>query len=283
MSTRMFARRMGQISVGSGDQIFCGISLPSGSTINNVRLNVSVHSESAGITMIRAAPYAVEGWILPVLDVDLADTYDDIFDALVPKDTDVQTMDLDTAALDTSPFYEPGEANWAELFDVGLQPELVYRRTRLLTATNGGALILFQDSETPFSPLWIPGESFKIKLSKRYRINQPSVLVFGFAAPAMDDTITTVQAALAEEEWAQVKYVRHVLERAVLHVLGVVEAGAETPWEEATALLQKHLDPDVFEETSGAFAPTTYTVFCDGIIDHSVEGELGNNAVSLGR
>lgn len=283
MPTRMFARRMSQIAVpASSDQVFAGISLPSGSTINNVNIDVSVLQTTTGLEMIRAVGYAVEGWILPVLDPDLADTYDDIFDALVPKDTDTQVLDLDTVALDTAPFYEPGEANWAELFDVGLQPELVYRRKRVLTAANG-SLMNFPDSQSPFTGLWVPGDHFKVKLRKRYAVRQPSVLVFGFASPAFDDTVSTVQTALAEAEWAQVKYIRHVLERAVLHVLGVVEAGAETPWEEATALLQKHLDPDVFEETAATFASVEWTVIADAMVDHSVEGALGNNAISLGR
>ena len=135
-------------------------------------------------------------------------------------------------ALDTSPFFEPGEADWTAVFDVGLRPERIYHRDRLLTIVNG-SVFTYQDNQSPFNVEWRAGDSFSIHIGKRLRVRQPSVLVFAVAAPSMDDTTVTIQAALAENEWPQVKYMSHILERAMLHVLGVVEAGAETPWEEA--------------------------------------------------
>ncbi len=81
----------------------------------------------------------------------------------------------------------------------------------------------------------------------------------------------------------QIKYVGHVLERAMLHLFGVFEAGAETPWEEATALLQKHLDPD--PSVALSFTPTAITWAChtEAMIDHSVVGTLDTKQISLGR
>ena len=37
---------------------------------------------------------AVEGWILPVLDPDAGSSFDTLLDTLVPKDTDVEVIDL---------------------------------------------------------------------------------------------------------------------------------------------------------------------------------------------
>ena len=99
----------------------------------------------------------------------------------------------------------------------------------------------------------------------------------------MDDTTSTLQAAMAENEWGQIKYARTMLERAMLHVFGLVEAGAETPWEDATAVLKKHLEPDVFEETAAAFAAVGFDVVSKGILDHSVTGEVAVKAITTGR
>ncbi len=280
---RMFARRSGQAVIPAGqDKVLFGISLPGDSVINNIRAKIHCHESSAGLAAFQSVRYAVEGWILPVLDPDSATTFDNIWDALVPKDTDVLTLDLDTVAGDGTPFFEPGEVDWSDVFDVGLRPERIYHRQRLLSFVNG-ASFKFQDNQTPFAMRWSAGDYFEINIARRLAVRQPSVLVFGFAAPALDDTTTTLEAALAEAEWAQVKYMEHVLERAMLHVLGVVESGAETPWEEATALIQKHLDPDVREDTAGRFSGGQWEALFEMMVDHSVVGTLEKQQVSTGR
>ena len=63
----------------------------------------------------------------------------------------------------------------------------------------------------------------------------------------------------------------------------VTEAGAETPWEEATRLLQKHLEPDPFEETAGEWSGTNWDYTARCIMDHSVVGRLEGVQVTSGR
>lgn len=276
---------MFQHSPGAGsDVVLFGISLPSDTVVNNVRAQVHVYDP--GIASLAVAGiYAVEGWILPVLDVDAGLNFDTIWDALVPKDTDVEAMDLDTAASDTTPFYEPGEIDWTAIFDVGLRPERVFSRKKIITPMNTMGFQR-QDTETPFANGYVMGDRFNINIRKRLRVRQPSILVFGFAAPSLDDTTnseTESLAALPEAAWGQVKYMGHVLERAMLHVLGITEAGAETPWEEATAILKQHLDPDVFEADATSWAAAAWTIFGEATIDHSVKGRLGRSVVTTGR
>lgn len=279
---RIFARRLSYHFVGAGaDEVVAGISLPSDSVINDIRVRIKLSSTTI-MSWDQAAMYAVEGWILPVLDPDSASTHDAIWDQLVPKDTDVQTLDLDTGASAGSPFYEPGEAEWSSMLDIGLRPERLYHRHRLLHVTDGASLV-FQDNQSPFAQKWNVGDSFDINIKRRLRVRQPSVLVFGFASPNLDDTTATVESILAESEWGQVKYIQNVLERALLHLAGVVEAGAETPWEEASTLLQKHADPDVFEDSANKFTALAYDVYTEAMFDHSVVGTMGKVAVTTGR
>lgn len=279
---RMFARRMNEISVAAGsDQIVLGMSLPSGSVIHDINLEVHLHN-SVNLSIDNIAMYAIEGWILPVLDPDAGTAFSVLWDNLVPKDTDVEVIDLDTAGADVTPFFEPGEVDFSQMLEVGLRPERIYARSQMLSIVNG-SIFKFQDNQTPFAVQWIAGDTVKIRIRKRFHVNQPSVLLFGVASPTMDDTTATPPVAAAEAEWGQLKYIGHVLERALLHLFGVVETGAETPWEEATALLKAHLEPDVFEETGGFFGGVTWETVCRGIVDHSVEGELGKQAITTGR
>ena len=280
---RMIARRRQQISIGAGgDGVMFGISLPSDTVVHDINAKVHILSQSETVTALKAVMYGVEGWILPIHDPDAAAEYNTVWDTLVPKDTDVQTMDLDTGAADATPFFEPGETDWTMLFDVGLRPEKIYSRYRMLTMTNG-SVFSYQDNQSPFAVNWFPGEGFTIRIKRRLRVRQPSLLVFGLASPSMDDKTNSLPTVLAEAKWAQVKYIGEVLERAYLHVLGLTEAGAETPWEEATALLQEHLEPDMHEGGTGAFEAVTWRSFIDAKVDHSVPGRLGKATITTGR
>lgn len=277
---RMFARRTSVINVAANaDQILFGISLPSDTVIHDIRAQVSVEA-SAQSTMGQVHMYAVEGWILPILDPDGAASYATLWDNLVPKDSDVQTLDLDTSGIDTTPFYEPGEADFSALVDVGLQPERLFERHRFITFGNSpvGYSITSADVRE-----WWAIDAFQIHIGKRLRIRQPSVLLFGLASPSLDDHQASTETALAENEWHRVKYIEHVLEQGMSSLLGLIESGAETPWEDAVNLLQKHLEPDMMEGVTNAFVAKTWFATTQAIIDHSVVGAFNKMSISTGR
>lgn len=281
---RMIGRRMWQRNITTGtDQVLFGMSLPAKSRLNGINATIHVGGTfSQALKVEFATTYAVEGWILPVLDPDAAASLQTIWDTLVPKDTDSETMDLDTGAVDATPFWEPGEIDWTAVIPIGLKPERIFQRYRLLTASDG-SILSFQENQSPFDVLWIPGETFAINIKKNYFVDQPSVVIFALALPSLDDTTAVEETALSEPRWGQVRYFKHVLERAMLHILGVIEAGAETPWEEATALLKAHLDPDVFEGQAGTMLSMDLQCMGRATLDHSVEGTLGDTTVTTGR
>ena len=247
--------------------------------VHDLKLDISYWA-TAHSAHSTAGVVAFEGYILPVLDPDAATGFTTLWDTLVPKDTDTEVVDLDVGATDTTPFYEPGEPDFSNLLDIGLQPERIYRNHRVLTPANGGSISTARDPATPFNMEWVQGGSLRVRIKRRLRVRQPSVMLFGMANPSMDDVTTSLAGALAESEWGQVKYMSHVLERAMLHLFGVTEPGAETPWEEATALLKLHLEPDVFESSAGKFDPQTFNIVCEGMVDHSVVGEIASTAIS---
>ena len=150
--------------------------------------------------------------------------------------------------------------------------------------TSGNAAkVVYQDNQSPFGLLWAAHDSFQVRLRGPFRVSQPSVLVFGFGVPNMDDTTATLQSILQETQWGQVKYAESMVERAMLHLLGLVEAGAETPWVEATQLLQLHMDPDVFEEDAALFGTELYRVFTEFSATHQVPGRLKVGSLTTGR
>jgi len=286
----MVARRWFALEVNDGeDQVMFGISLPNGSIVTDVRAKLhyicgTVASGPNQFPIVSASVIAVEGYVLPVFDPDAVVSFDTLWDNLVPKDTDVDVIDIDTGATDTTSFMEPGEAAFANLFDVGVRPRRVYHHHKILTAMNS-SVHTFQNIATPADlGRYTPGGSLNLQLTRPMRVNQPSVLLFGFGVPLMDDTTATQTNILTEAQWSQVKYMEHTLERALLHQFGVFEAGAETPWEEASALLRAHLNPDVFEDVGNMWLTAgEYQVYGEASITHLVTGRMDIKTVSTGR
>lgn len=281
MSVRMFARDRGQIVASSGgDQVITGIALPQDTVLNDVKIKINI-MDTGTLTTDQSSFFGVEAYVLPVLDPDAGPTYETVWDTLVPKDVDTQTIDLDTGAADTSPFFEPGEVDWSQLLDIGLRPRKVFSRYRMVTAHQ--ATFSYKDSESPFERRYQGGDAFTIRIKRPIRVRQPSLFAVALASPSMDDTTSSLRSVLAENEWARIKYAGTTLEQAMMDLLGLTEAGAETPFEEATDLLQRYLEPDVFEETSGRFQGVNWTCFYESMYDLSVVGQLGVRAVSTGR
>jgi hypothetical protein len=275
----MQVRRRGARVVSAGsDKVLFGVSLPSDTSIANIRARMSMEAVSVTVNQ-KVNAYGVEGWVLPVTDPDASTTYQTLWDQLVPKDTDVQTIDLDTGAVDSAPFFEPGEADWTQLLNLGVRPRRIYQRLRFLTLGSTSSLVL--DSSNGIK--WLAKDNWTIRLDRPFRVNRPSVLVFGFASPGLDDTTTSEEGPLAENEWGQVKYIGHVVDRAFMDLLGLTEAGAETPWEEATDLLQKHMEPDIFEDTGGQMEAQNFFTYTDAIMEHRVPGEVARPQLTTGR
>ncbi len=280
---RIIARRTSQILTGSAnDTLLFGASFPSETVIHDIRAKMEGVSSLDEVVKASAVAVATESWLLPVLDPDAGESLETILDKLIPKDSDVLTLDMDTGAADTTPAWEPGEHNLGAIFNVGLQPEMLFHRHHFLTMATPGVW-LGRDTESPFSVEWIPMFREMMHIGRRLHVDQPTVLVVVIINPALDDTTTTVEVALAENEWARFKFLETVLEQALIDVLNLVEAGAETPWEDAGVLLQKILEPDVFETTAGFFATQAFNVVGEMTIDHSVVGRMKVGTLTSGR
>lgn len=282
MGTRMIARRTTQTTIASdSDEVIFGLSLPRGTVLNGI--NGIVHAMAIeNLAQNQAVYYGIEGWVIPITDPDASTTFENLWDIHVPKDTDVQSMDLDDGSADVQTFFEPGETDWGAIFDIGIRPRRIFQRLRMVTVASMGVW-KYLDTETPFAKEWRPQLTIPIKVKKKVRVKQPSVVLFGFSSPAMTDTTPTKESQLLEAEWGQVQYIDHMLERAQMDLLGLTETGAETPWEEATDLLQKHLDPDLIEENGDSFKEIDWKVFAEARIDHTVMGRLKKSIISTGR
>lgn len=283
MATRMIARRTWSTQqAAGGDSVAFGIWLPPGSAVHNVRGTCIVESTQVSVAQ-RWHIGSMEGWVFNVDDLDGLGTMDTEFDIHVPKDANGLTLDLDAGTADTTPFFEPGEESWEFLFPIGRQPRRVFRR-KWLSSFGHNSVIVNQDPETPFAFQFIGGLTFPVGIQKGFRVDDPSLMAFAVAAPdTLQTSVTKAVEAIAENEWGQLRYIDHVMERAMLSLLGLTEAGAETPWSEATLLLEEYLNPPVYETSGGMLEPVTWRTYGEVMIDLSVTGSMEKARLDLRR
>ena len=281
---KLISKIKSQRSVAAGgDQVLLGLSLPAGSVLHGFNGSIEYHRATGVLEpLLSVAGIGMEGWILPVSDPDAAEAFDATWDRLVPKDTDVETIDEDTGAADSTPFWEIGEPDWTTIFDVGLQPRKVWGKYQMLTAgTTHGPIV--QDNQTPFTFEWLPLRREVVRQRRNYRVSVPSVLLFAMSVSSGDDTTVTLPTALAENGWNRLMYIKDVLHEALRSLYGLTESGAETPYEEAVALLKAVLEPDFVEETAATFAAYNLEAISEMAITFSVVGELNPQVLSSGR
>lgn len=269
---RLFGRVMSQRIIPAGsDEVIAAYPLPSGGQLNNVHMNVHVVG-AEGFPYLQAVMYGLSGFVVPIMDPDVSINYQNVWDQLIPKDADQSagSFDLDTIAVDTTPEFEMGEADWNGVFDLtAMAPKEIYRRRRLLSVVDGAVAY---EPVAAAADTWTPGEHITGKVGRKVRVNTPSAVMFGFSSPSLDETTTTEPLIPLEQEWFMLQYLDQTLQNAFMSIVGMTEAGAESPYEESAAFLAKLIEDDVFEEVAGSFAAQSWTVFTQMTFDITVPG-----------
>lgn len=269
------------LSGSNNDIVFLTIDIPAGCILKKVDLQGEIIGQAAANERENALAYAMAGYIIPVEDPDTRVTPDVLWDRFVPKYTEVDLIDLDTTTAVTTPFYEPGEGSFEDLYDMGNTPLKVWSRKKRLNFADPGSLGLrFQPAETPFESQWIPCDRFRMRINKGIKVKRPSVLSVAIASPAYDRT-QTVENQLTEQTWGQIQYAEATLERALMNQLALTEATAETPWEEASVILRQYLSPDVHERTAATFLTEQFNVFGFCTYTVNVPGTMSFDKVDL--
>lgn len=282
---RLLMRRMSQVEIpAERDRVLFGCSLPANSVVHGVSAQLELLGP-VQVAYLRAYNYAVETWILPVLDPDSGAALDAVFDTMVPKDSDIDAIDLDTSAAGDGSFYEPGEIDWTQVFDVGVEGKRLTALTQMITAASKRSVVIQAPTDNT-QMVWTAMDTQNVRWSAGdggFRVKDPSVLVCAFGNPAADDVTAVAETILAETEWARVQYISDMLTHAYYQLSGITGAVGASPWQEATDLIQKVIDPDVYADTSGFWSGARWNVLSKARIDMSVEGKLKIGILSGGR
>lgn len=275
---RIYGRKLGQVSVTNGtDKVVFDYPLPAGCLMRDLWVQMSMMA-TVQIDLLHASLYGVAGFVVPVVDPDAQLNVDTLWDNRVPKDVaeSAGAFDLDTAAADVTPEFEVGEPDWGGVFGVaGNRPLEFFRRRRMITFP-GAPLGHLEGTPDKYRPtdLW------STHVKRNIRADQHSHIMLGLSAPTMDVTTTTVPVTISETEWTMMTYMETVLEDAMKQLMGLIESGAETPYEEAAAFVARLIEKVAFEETAASFQPTDWIAFTKATIGVDVPGKIAIGALT---
>lgn len=269
-----------QLVAADKDVVVAAIPLPQGGILTRIDIIQKVIASPGSLLAInKCVMYGMDGYVVPVIDPDTATTYDTAYDRLVPKANKGEDIDLDTTTVDAKPTFEPGSVQVNQLFQMtGLAPRRIFKRRKLLSFADIGPVV---GGGTAVDD-WTPAEAWKSTVNARVRVDKPSFVIFAFSNPALDNTQAGAWVPpVGEAEWGILQYLEKFLEDAFVRVLGLVETGAESPYEEAEAYIERLLADKLFEKTADAFHPQSFDVFTQATFQISVPGRLnmGNRVI----
>lgn len=273
-------RRMAHKVIASGtDEVVAWYPLPKGCTLKNVYLDVHMIGPE-GLTINKSCMYGLSGFVVPILDPDAETSVETLWDNLVPKDVDSASgvFDLDTGNADTTPEYEIGTADWTGVFGVaGNEPLEIFRRRRLITLASNPIGFTRIDAA---SDEFIPTDRFSTKVKRNVKAQRHSYILFGVSSPDTLQTTATIKTSLAETEWPMMTFMEDLLVDASKYFMGLIEAGAETPYVEIATFVAELLEATPHEETASAYNPVTWNTFCNATFQVDVPGRIAIGSLS---
>lgn len=244
-----------------------------------------VNREANPMEWDTATMYGTEGRVIDVADPDTALDVETLWDNRVPKDADVASgvFDLDPATTNAGGFFEVGEPNIDALMGMSdLQPNnLWWTNRKILSWANNRVGLTAGTPDT-----YVIADLQKIRSTKRVTAEDYCWSLFAVGMPSFGDVDAARLTYESEALWMQTKYMDVVLEQAWMELVGLTEAGAETPWTDAALAIQRFVEPEPVFATASAtanFNDTSMFSWCEMTFQVEVPGRKEVGVISGGR
>ena len=201
--------------------------------------------------------YGLEGWIVQTDNQQDWDTISQVWDTSVPKDDDSVVMD-ESYVEDTDSVFESGAVSTQQLWDQELLgPERIWQKQGMLSMAKNPVGFKAGVPDTFF-----PTDYMKINVSKKYHASTDSGVLFGIASPdygfaAADNNI--VSGITCTKGFYVLAHLEELMSTAMLGFMGILEAGAESPYEDIVNFITVNLEKINTISGVGALTPVTWT------------------------
>ena len=280
ISRKVFSHR--QVASNS-DAVIAWGAIPAGGKFGGATVRGAiVGGEERSI--LTAMVYGMSAYVIPVLDLNTLDsTPDTTWDNQVPKDDDVAegALDFELDSADTTPDIEVGPSNLSMLVGAKTGPAKLFRFERVVTFADAPSGFVQAVPDT-----YVPLARYAFRVKKEVRVEVPSVVLMAVSSSLLS-IATSFVGSLYEwapsnaQSWMQLQYLGDALERTAPFLTGVVEAGAESPYQEAAELVARMVE-QAYEDGDGAFATQTIQAFTATTMSIEVPGYMRIGRVSGG-
>ena len=264
---RIIRRTIGAQTVTSGiDRVIGNAPLPKGGKVLSVHGELHVIGEES-MPVDEFSAYGFSAHVVPIVDPETSIGLGALWDDVVVKALDPTTtaatsvLDMDWATDDTSPEIEPGELDVDDLLNMTQgQKELIAPRLEWISwakSRQGGWVAATPDTYV--------GSDYKTFSSKRkITAEVPSMALIGFSSPSLDDRmIQSADVTMGSAaEWYMAQNMNETLRDMGKMQAGLTEAGAESPYAEASSLIADLVAPSMLDESTTMYRSCAYDVLC---------------------
>lgn len=260
---RVIARTIGaQTIAGNTDRVLAACPLPKGGRLLSVHGELHMIGEESQSTAQFMA-YGIGGEMVPIVDPVTTITYQAIWDDVVVKSNDpslaaaTPRIDFDWITDDATPQLEPGEMDIDALLGLTQgQKEFLPPRIEWVSwakSRQGGFAAGTPDTFLP--------SDFKTFSSKRRLIaDVPSALMIAISSPLLDETeeVATHVPPSTAGEWYMLQNLRDTLRDMGKAQAGLIEAGAESPYADASTVIRDVVSKDMLDESTTLYNSMTW-------------------------
>lgn len=238
--------------------------IPDGAKLLSVTGELHVIGSEAAPTNQLSA-YGFSGELVPVIDPDGSIDINTLWDNMVTKPVDPTTtasttmleFDFDTGQ--TDPDVEPGDIDLQDLTGL-LDPtkQIFSPHIEWMSFAKGAPIATAAGTPDTYTP-----RSYKTFRSMRtLEAEGASYALLAVSSPLLGDEQTGENIESTPKAWAIMENIRNVMEDLWKMQVGMVEAGAESPYAEGVSFIAELLAPKMINPASTLLDPMQLTVFC---------------------
>lgn len=260
----IIAQAIGAQTIGGNvDRVMVGVPMPKGAKLLSVSGEVHMIGEEDQPTNQFMA-WGMSGVVVPVPDPDTAIVFGALWDNVIVKSADPTTvaatslLDWDWDTADTSVQIEPGEMNINDVLGMTEdQKEFLPPRLSWVSwakSRQGGFVAGTPDD-------FLPSDFKTFRSQKKITADTASVAMIALSSPLLDETLLLAAHLTPPNEgaWYQLANMTDTLRDFAKINAGLVEAGAESPYANATSRIQDLIARDMLDESSTLYNSMSWT------------------------